>query len=272
MGGQLWVKKWREVVVIAGMMSVVGANFCFAEQINWREEKSTHFIVYSAEDIEKSYVNKTIKTAEKYYHSLEEKLGFRRFDYWTWDNRLKIYIYPDKQSYTQVSNRPEWSAGSVNVYKKVINSYFWQDNFFKRLLPHELSHIVFHEYMGSEVVLPLWLDEGFACFNERSYYQRYILNVLQWAANGIFMDFDILNGLTQEMIASSPGAFYCYSVSLIYYLWQAFGKEKFLQFCMLIKNDDYQTKDALLDVYEFEDSGELTKEWLDYLVADSKCR
>ena len=259
------------LVAALGVVPFLGRNLC-AEDVEWQEKKSTHFIVYSAPDIEKGYVDKVISTAEKYYHSLEDKLGFRRFNYWTWEKRVKIYIYSDKASYLEVSGRPEWSGGSVDIANKIIESYYWEDFFFERMLPHELAHIVFREYIGQKTSLPLWLDEGFACFNEQDYSQRYVRRVLLWVKNGKApIDYNILNDFTQQGIHTAPSessmAHYYYSVSLVDYLWQAFGRDKFRKFCKAIKEEGNSAQEALFSVYQFKDTGELNKGWTDYLLS-----
>ena len=51
----------------------------------WQVKKSTHFKVYYKSDPE-HYVDEVLEKAEKYYDSITENLGFRRFNFWTWDN------------------------------------------------------------------------------------------------------------------------------------------------------------------------------------------
>jgi hypothetical protein len=274
----------RHRVLFYLVLSIILASALFlrtilslAEDKDWQEKKSTHFIVYSAADIERGYVDRVIRTAEKYYHSLEDKLGFRRFDYWTWENRVKIYIYSDKDGYIESSGRPEWSGGSVNIDKKVINSYYWENNFFEKMLPHELAHIVFREYIGFKTSLPLWLDEGFAAFNEQDYYRRYVVPVLYWAEKDKSnVDFYILDDFTQKGIHSTSSksslVHYCYSVSLVHYLWHNFGREKFQKFCKVIREDGYSAEESLFKVYRFKDIDELNKKWVDYLLSKEKMK
>ena len=54
----------------------------------------------------------------------------------------------------------------VQIKKKEISTYMWQEMLFDTILPHEMGHIIFREFVGYNKALPLWLDEGVACMQE----------------------------------------------------------------------------------------------------------
>lgn len=231
----------------------------------WQEQKSKHFMVYFQEGITFDFVQKTIDTAEDCYDKLAKRLGFRRFDYWTWEDRAEIYIYLSQEAYLDESGRASWSGGSVDVEKKIIRCYPWkeEEHFFQRLLRHELTHIVFREYIDFRDV-SLWLDEGMAMSSEGDYYQRYVINACRSYHQGSVLHFDILNRINQRNLIA-PVTFYCYAASLVHYLLEEFKPNRIRKMCYLIKEKQYDTEEALLESYPFNSLEDLDKRWLDYL-------
>jgi len=255
------MKKYLIILSICYFVLFFGQSF--AEE-GWEEEKSDHFLVYFQEGAGKDYARETISQAEKAYGKLGEKLKLRRFDYWTWDNRAKIYIYASRQAYLEGSGRQAWSGGSVDIEKKIIKCFPMQNKFFDRVLPHELTHIVFREYAGNDTELPLWLDEGMACSSERGYYQRYVGSACKLLKQDMVLHLDTLNNIGHSNL-TAPVRFYVSSVSLTDYLWKEFGGEKFRKMCLLMREKNYNIEKALLEVYPFKSLKELDDQWFWYL-------
>ncbi len=69
-----------------------------AAEVEWFQIRSEHFIVYCNKEHE-DFAKKVSHKAEKYYHSIAEDLGYVRYaNFWKWENRGKIFIYPDNNS------------------------------------------------------------------------------------------------------------------------------------------------------------------------------
>ena len=201
----------------------------------FKEKKSTHFIVYY-EGIPGEFADTVIEYGERYYSELTEKLGFTRFDYWTWDKRAKIYIYPDKESYVKATHQPEWSGGVAAYDLKTIWSFPRESGFFDSLLPHELGHIIFREVIGSKPV-PLWLEEGVASYLEtakRFGAEKIILKALE---DGTFIPFTELNQIGPVALRSRSDVllFYSESVNIVNFLIDKFGPRSFSEFCRRLK-------------------------------------
>ncbi len=134
----------------------------------WNIKKSTHFIVYYKDKLD-DFADKVIDKAEDLYEDVADYLGFRRDNFWLWENRAKIYIYKDAQGYHKATGLPAWSGGYAKVEEKVIKTYPWQEGFFDVVLPHEMTHIIFREFLGFDNLnIPAWLDEGVAGYKEHS--------------------------------------------------------------------------------------------------------
>ena len=63
--------------------------------------------------------------------------------------------------------------------KKII-SYTWSRGFLESLLPHEMAHLIFRDFVGFRGEIPLWLDEGIAQWAE-SFKRDYVKTLAKQA-------------------------------------------------------------------------------------------
>lgn len=255
----------KQLLFLLVMLMAGNIESAQAAQI-WHTHKSTHFIVYyksAPEDFLEGLVGKS----EDYYNNIAEDLGFRRYDFWLWDNRAKIYIYDDAQEYQAVTGQPAWSSGSVAPKDKVIHSFVGQKGFFDTVLPHEMGHIIFREFVGFDnYAVPLWLDEGVASYQEalrRSIAGRTIKEAV---LKGNFINLDKLSQLDPRLMQDSVSVnlFYAEALSIIDYLIKQFSKDRFVLFCQNLR-DKRNLEKALALSYGFNNIKELDKSWQEYL-------
>ena len=241
------------------------ATACFgeAEEGFKHTAKSEHFIIYyDAAPV--GYIDNLIVDAEKYYFSILDKLGFTRYDrFWAWENRCKIFIYSAKEGYNKKTGQPLWSEASVNVKQRVISAFLGRDNFKEILLPHEMAHLIFREYVGFKPSLPLWLDEGIACLQEPGNQVR-IDSVKGFLKTDLFIPLQKLNDMRVEDI-KLPMVFYAEATSVVDFMLKKYGKEKFVDFCRRIRDNTYWF-DALKSVYGFKDLAQMNEEWINFSV------
>ncbi|MCM8813475.1 MAG: hypothetical protein NC924_06030 [Candidatus Omnitrophica bacterium] len=139
-----------------------------AAQAEWLQLRGDHFIVYYSPAHQRP-AETSGKRAEAYYYSLAQELGYARYDnFWQWEKRVKIYLYPDRESYLQATRRPEWSQGCADYSRKSISTYVGGHDFLDTVLPHEIGHLIFRDYVGFTGDIPLWLDEGVAQWAEQA--------------------------------------------------------------------------------------------------------
>jgi len=232
----------------------------------FKEKRSTHFIVLY-QDAPDDFVEKVINGAESYYDRITEELGFRRFDFWLWENRAKIYIYNDSSSYQAASGQPRWSAGAVLPKRKIIQTFVCAGDFLETTLPHELGHIIFREFVGfNNPGVPLWLEEGVASYQEKERYSQAKVFLRRAIGEGNFMDLKKLSGLPAEA-GLNPGnvdIFYAESFSIVDFLIRDFGRDKFVLFCQNLRDYKDLIK-ALRLSYSFASLEELNSAWVKYL-------
>lgn len=217
------------LIFLVSCVSLLGAE-------EFLEKKSTHFIVYY-KGIPEEFIDTVIEYGERYYDQLNEKLGFTRFDYWTWEKRAKIYIYPDLDSYVKATGQPAWSGGVAAYDQKTIWAYPREAGFFDSLLPHELGHIIFREVVGGSGRVPLWLEEGVAQYLEQAKRfgsEKMILDAME---KNTFIPFEVLNKIDGRALRSRSDVvlYYAECVHIVNFLIEKFGPQPFNSLCRKLK-------------------------------------
>jgi hypothetical protein len=215
-------------------------------------------------EVDKEFINEIAKAAEDYYKEIADNLGYHRYDFWLWDERAKIYIFADKAAYQKETNQPDWSGGCAFYQEKKIWTYPHAAGFFDSILPHELGHIIFREFVGFGTVIPLWFEEGVASYQEKS---------KRFAAGSIVKEYISKNKLmTLEELSEIKGPndiagnetaeiFYAEAVSIIYFLINEHGKYRFATLCDNLK-DGSLDKALEKTYYNIRNSEDLYRHWL----------
>jgi hypothetical protein len=277
------------LIVILGLFCLAANN-----EPAWLERKSEHFIVYFIQD--EKFAQQVLDEAEKYYRNIASSLGYARYsEFWTWEKRVKIYIYPDRVSFLEITGQPKWSEGMADYKKKQIVSYVWGHGFLESLLPHEMTHLIFRDFVGFLGEVPLWLDEGVAQWEEeakrpqikkmaKNYFEQdnlmsvsdiMKLNILHLRSqNGLFIrPTRTKDGKPGVIFLSSNNLveiYYLESASLVGYLIDKFGSESFSAFCRELR-DGKTIEEALSIAYPARISNitELEDGWREYLRESS---
>ncbi|MEI6437612.1 MAG: peptidase MA family metallohydrolase [Candidatus Omnitrophota bacterium] len=256
-------------------MTALLVFFCSSQAIaavEWRDMKAEHFIVYYKK-APMRFVESTLTRAEENYRRTATCLGFTRYKGWTWEGRAKIYIYDDAADY-KASSGIGWSAGSVLTGSKTISSYPAAHGFFDSTLPHEIGHIIFRDFIGSEAVVPLWLEEGVAMYQEESG---------RWGA-----DNDVRRAMAEEKFISLADLmhlelngnsdpelvriFYAEAASLVSYLINEGETYRFARFCRELKSGT-RFEGALKKAYmKYQTIEAFETDWKDHLSHEEKAR
>ncbi len=256
----------------------------FAQE--WQEVKSEHFRVFFLKD--KEFIDKLLYDAEEYYRKIASDLGYPRYsEFWTWEKRAKIYIYPDHATFVRASGQPQWSQGMADYGKKTILGFSLSDEFLDSVLPHEMAHLIFRDFVGFKGEVPLWLDEGVAQWEEvkkrdaakqvmkRLYEQDALLSIQDMTR------LDVRNITQQDrliirstltktgekgvLFLSSEGlvnTFYAQAASLVGFLITKYGSLDFAHFCRELR-DGKKLEEALAAAYpaHIRSLDDFEKEW-----------
>lgn len=229
---------------------------------SWLTVKSTHFIIYYR-NAPNDFIEDLVEKSEEYYDKIAEDLGFRRYDFWLWDNRAKIYIYDDAREYQLATGQPAWSIGSVLPQDKIIHAFPDVRDFFSTVLPHEIGHIIFREFVGFDnSSVPLWLDEGVARYQERARFAMANRILKQAMEENKLIPLTELSNINPRLTndSESVSIFYAEAVGVIEYLVKEFGKDRFVYFCQNIR-DKRNLDSAISSTYPFKGLLELDKDW-----------
>ena len=258
--------------------------------LDWQELKSEHFIVYFIGD--EKFAQEVLDKAEVYYQRIAYELGYPRYsNFWTWDRRVKIYIYKEKDEFLKVTSQPNWSEGMADYAKKQIVSYAWAKGFVESLLPHEMAHLIFRDFVGFKGEVPLWLDEGVAQWAEeqkRKDYKamsKYYLKKETLLVLDVMMTLDIRqvkenDKIHMRVIQSRDGregvlsldgkqlvnVYYLQAVSIVGFLIEKYGSDSFAVFCRQLR-DGKSMEESLRFAYPLyiRSLKELQERWVTYL-------
>lgn len=252
------MKKLSFLIITSLFFGVLQAQ----ENAKWNIEKSTHFIVYY-KHAQKTFVDELIMQAENYYNRIADDLGFRRFNFWLWENRAKIYIYDDREDFHTSTGFVSWSAGLAITKAKTIHTYPYAKGFFETILPHELGHIIFREFVGFDnLLVPIWLDEGVASSLEEGRAALSGKIIKPAIADGTFIPIKNLAKFNPQLTQENKkiNLFYAESISIVNYLIKEFGKDNFIIFCQRIR-DGKNLVESIRLTYDFNNLDELNISW-----------
>jgi hypothetical protein len=239
----------------------------------WQEKKGKHFIIYFYPETDVNWIDTTLSQADAYYRKIANQIGYSRYqDYWSWEDRVKIFIYPDKDSFIRATGQPQWSKGGSaanhpQIQSRAIISYDQQQDFVYNVLPHEIAHLTLKDFVQGKP-LPVWFEEGVAQLLERDkvrFVQAYMKRQVQRK------DFIAINRLNRYDIRLEPDpervqVFYAQSLSIIDFLIQSYGSLRFGKLCRRLR-EGTAFEEAITSVYKPEITSLilLEKKWLSYV-------
>jgi hypothetical protein len=230
--------------------------------VQWKEAKSTHFIIYY-KNAPEEFISQVTAKSEYYYDSIAEELGFRRFNFWLWDNRAKIYIYDNDRDFQSGTGQPPWAIGDAVPKDKVIRAFPLAQNFFEVILPHEISHIIFREFVGFEnYAVPLWLDEGVASYYQKLQYSGIKMALVSAKDSRMLMGVPQLTAVRSvwNMGKDQVKLFYMEAINIVDFLFKEYGKDSFVLFCQNLR-DKKDLVRALSSTYPISSLQELDTLW-----------
>jgi hypothetical protein len=245
-----------------------------AKLADWNEIKGKHFLVYYLEGKDYSPAREILLRAEDYYQKIGSRIGFTRYsDFWTWEQRAKIFVFPDQAFYMRATGQPEWSTGYADndfraLQSRAIVTYYQEDEFIDGLLPHEIGHLILHDFITEEVSIPIWFDEGIAQLFEKNKSRAADGIMRQLLDRDAYIDFDILMrwDIRKEADQEKALVFYAQSLSVVEFMIKRYGADNFAQLCRNLR-DRKNFNAALQNAYssQLADLKDLEAKWLKFM-------
>lgn len=272
----------RRLLILFIIFVCIGCGPSFAMQNGandeYNERKSMHFIVYHDKSVDRSFINKLISKSEEAYKSIANDLHFFRDEPWVFDHRAIIYVYKDKQEYLAKTGMPAWSYGAASPHKKEVYTFDGAWQVFKYVLMHELTHLIFREYVGLRADVPLWLDEAAAVYMEQKSYRSQRAARVKDLLKNNYIPIGKLFSQSHQSLHTTPGidgslqgndfveAFYLESFSVLYFLIKRWDRFKFNMLCKKLRKGVPFEK-AFFDTYRMvKDYNHLEKKWKEYYL------
>ncbi|MFH0986383.1 MAG: peptidase MA family metallohydrolase [Candidatus Omnitrophota bacterium] len=249
--------------VLGVVLLVANPGNSAAEAESWQEVKGENFEVFYLEDA--AFAQEVLTWAERYYQGIASDLGYSRYDnFWQWENRAKIYLYRNHEEFLKATGKKPWIHGTAFYDKREILSYKWEKGFLEVLLPHELCHLIFRDFVGFKGEVPLWLDEGVAQWEETRKRKEILAAVKELIATKEYIPLReltrISSGSDNDPVLSAK--LYAQAASLVGFLIEQYGPSQFVLFCRQLR--DGNNMDAALSfVYtdSVRDMETLEKKW-----------
>lgn len=155
----------------------------------------------------------------------------------------------------------EWVGGEAHPWlnEAFISVEDSNDNTLVRDMPHELTHLVFHQLIAQGPIAPTWFDEGMAIYNQLYHEPEMKFRFDQTLLNHSLLRLD---SLAKNFPADSNKAYLAYAQSwqLVDYMYSTFGQTKM---SLLIKHMNDPANDFNQDLTSSigEDQIHLENQW-----------
>jgi hypothetical protein len=210
----------------------------------WQEIQGKHFVVHYADKDDQESAKKLLSKAERYYNTIGARLGYTRYaKFWTWDERVKIILFPDQKSFVLSTGQPLWATGYTDRDAYLLNArsivtYKQEHAFYDGLLPHEISHLILHDFIQRKEAIPLWFDEGVAQLAEehKSEVARQIMFILVGREQHIPIETLMVWDIRQEKDPHKVKIFYAQSLSMVEFLVDHYGNAAFSRLCRNLRD------------------------------------
>ncbi len=250
-------------------VSLFVSLFLFSSQVlfagsEWKLTKGKHFVIHYKED--KKFSEQVLRQAEKHYKRITHDLGYTKHgNFWLWDNRANIYLYSTREKFVKAVGAPKWATGKADYEKRTIAGVETSQTFLESVLPHEMGHLVFRDFIGFKNKAPLWLDEGVAQWADKETNIRAERAAVRLYKKKQLMSLAALTAMDVRKVTDTGKAaeFYAQAASLVGFMIEKYGAERFTKFCRKLR-DESSIDDALRFTYPegLRSIDELERQWL----------
>ena len=256
----------RALGLLLACCSFAGA---FGRNWDWHTSLSPHFQVYH----EKAFTPGGFSMALEKIHS-RLRFDLSMFSPWMGKERLKLYLYQDRETYARGEFKPPYWSNGISMYEKRTVAVYDQADRRKlnEVIAHETTHLLFESYWG-EVGRrpPSWLNEGLAMVEEadpqhpeESDWFRSMVRLPQVGYLPLPKLVEIVPTLHLKNDSDAVATWYVESYSLVYFLLRGHSRLQFKNFCAKLR-DGTPLEQALWLSFRYKSLDRLEKDWLVWL-------
>lgn len=251
---------------------VAGAQVQYQNESPPFRKESPYFELYACTE---RMAEVATQLCERYTQFLMQKYFYADQE---WAIRIPILIYKDHQDYVSMGKGSEQSAGytrsdatgmPVLIVMYMLDSSGNLDrDSIEGTLPHELTHMVLHEWFGGQADIPRWIDEGLARRMEQS--RDHYAEAAKIGRDAIAGEYFRFRDLFAQEQYPSRGdrtfRFYEQSATIVLFLLDSFGPESAVAFFETLKEGGThdQAAAAAMGIAEEGAVDELEKRWVDW--------
>jgi hypothetical protein len=252
------------------------APVVMAQESPFQEMTSKHFLAQFTLDDERGLARQVLDRAEMYYDKVARDIGYSRYqNFWTWESRVKIVIYPDQVSFARFTGQPAWSKGYASrdsqlFRERAIVTYNGQPDLLEEVLPHEIAHLMFWDHLGfNNRSAPLWFEEGVAQLEEpatRAKVQEALKGVVRAEKHIPF--FTLMAARPEDLKGNlNLSLFYAESLSVVVFLIEKYGQDAFYRLSKELR-DGKDFNEAFVRAYSgiFDSFASAEGRWRSYLL------
>jgi len=207
----------------------------------------------------------------KFYKKILSELRFAAMA----KKKPEVYVFGNYKEYVDNTSALGYNTthtGGIAVprtTKDPARVYFFKSERLLTVLRHELTHVIFHETvegLNTRTRIPLWIDEGFAVYEEEG--MRYDERARGAVNKNRAIPVSELVGYTAYPTDRDKNTlFYAQSASLVDFLINTYGASKFLAFTRKMARGGKDASSALFSTYypHIKDVSQLSEAWLNFL-------
>ncbi len=154
---------------------------------------------------------------------------------------INLWVYETDQHFhgSLAPGSYEWVGGEAlpSLYEASIVATSTSDDTIVRDMPHELTHLIFHQLIAQGITAPTWFDEGLAVYNQSFHESEMTDRLNQALASHKLLRLSQISG---EFPADANQAYLAYAQSwnLVDYMYNTFGQPRMAQLIKLMGNSD----------------------------------
>jgi len=152
---------------------------------------------------------------------------------------INLWVYETDQDFhgSLVPGSFEWVGGEAlpSLHEASIVVISTSDDTLVRDMPHELTHLIFHQLIEQGIFSPTWFDEGFAVYNQ-IYHEPDMMARFQKAldTHSLLRLSEITTGFPAD--ADQAYLAYAQSWNLVGYMYSTFGQPRVARLIKLMNN------------------------------------